>query len=342
MFDGQYQCLLPGDTKLSKKWQPSMAWSQDSWKRDQWALPVTQVQAYADFAKCRYGFIITDLHLVVLRFSVEPVSSGLALSRDLRVQRYTHQRLGSGSTDITSSLGAMSLDTTHSSHQNDHLNGDFSEPEYATIRWSSHGEGRLTIKMALFCLGLMASRGESTIETDYPPLDSWRWLDARSLQHTTSGVRIKRPPKGAIVVRPEPAATGPHTDSEDNDNGKEREFDDPTSAEGSGTRPGLEGSDSKDFERDIGEDEAAGPDPVDPTDQTDSRGYTDATDHTESTVHATTAKWHRVDVTKKRSRYVFKDVKGHTRITKKSEWIEISVGWIYKGKKKTYFTEKLE
>ncbi|KAL7947033.1 hypothetical protein V8C42DRAFT_319478 [Trichoderma barbatum] len=83
MVDG-YQNLLPGDTKLSVKWRPEMEESRDRYARHQWTLPMSQVNTYAVRSGCRYSFIITDLHLIVLRLAREPVAQGLASSRSPR------------------------------------------------------------------------------------------------------------------------------------------------------------------------------------------------------------------------------------------------------------------
>ncbi|KAH7016332.1 uncharacterized protein B0I36DRAFT_337359 [Microdochium trichocladiopsis] len=76
--DGEFEPLLPGDTKLALKWRPDMD------DQDQWSLPVSQVLTYAHLLGSRYGFIITQSHLVVLRFCREPIGTGTAFSRPRR------------------------------------------------------------------------------------------------------------------------------------------------------------------------------------------------------------------------------------------------------------------
>lgn len=58
-----YLNLLPGDTKLSIKW------SSDDFPDDltAWRNPVRQILHYCEKAKVRYGYIITDEELVVMR-----------------------------------------------------------------------------------------------------------------------------------------------------------------------------------------------------------------------------------------------------------------------------------
>lgn len=110
---------------------------------------------------CRYGFIITDEHLVLLRISVERVSAGLAMSRPSR-QPPAHRRIISAETDISSGLDAMSLDSfgAHSYRDDNPVNIEYQPPEYVVVRWTANGPGRLTVKMALFCLYLIAGRGD--------------------------------------------------------------------------------------------------------------------------------------------------------------------------------------
>ncbi|KAK2036349.1 hypothetical protein LZ31DRAFT_616197, partial [Colletotrichum somersetense] len=187
--DGKYHNHLPGDTKLSAKWSPEMQKSQKNSVREQWKLPVSQVNTYAADSGCRYGYIITDDLLVVLRFSKENVGLGSASSRPSRASQPFHQRVASGGTDISSAMDSMSLDSfgAQSFVDNNFLNTEFQAPEYATIPWDAAGKGKLTIKMALFCLCLMAASGVSYIDSNYPPLDSWTQRSENRFLHNTSG-----------------------------------------------------------------------------------------------------------------------------------------------------------
>lgn len=79
---GRYANMAPGDTKLSKKkkWHPSLQGENQS----EWALPLRQVQAYSHRVGVRYGFLITDAHLVVLRFSRYEIGPGIGKDRSRR------------------------------------------------------------------------------------------------------------------------------------------------------------------------------------------------------------------------------------------------------------------
>lgn len=68
----------------------------DPGERLQWSFPVLRISTYAASAECRYGFIITDQHLVVLRVSWEPVGLGSAAAHHL------YQRILLADTDLSS------------------------------------------------------------------------------------------------------------------------------------------------------------------------------------------------------------------------------------------------
>ncbi|KAK5987623.1 hypothetical protein PT974_11755 [Cladobotryum mycophilum] len=162
MIDGRYICLLPGDTKLSEKWQSKMEKSRSKYDRRQWSLPVSQLNTYAAYSSCRYGFLITDQHLVVLRISKEPVDPGLALNRSPRpVAQTAHQSIAPDDIDLSftmedaspKSLGAQSFT------DNNPVSTEYLPPEYAVVSWNAHGKGQLLVKLAIFCLSLLAARG---------------------------------------------------------------------------------------------------------------------------------------------------------------------------------------
>ncbi|KAB5566426.1 hypothetical protein GE09DRAFT_1106699 [Coniochaeta sp. 2T2.1] len=177
--------------------------SSDERVRYQWTLPLSKATTYSVQSECRYGFIITDKHHVLIRISLERESEGLATSRPHR-QPPSHRRIASAETDISSRLDAMSLDSfgAYSYRDDNPMNTEYQPPEYVVIPWASHGAGRLTVKMALFCICLMAGRGDTGFDTDYPALDSWR-QEARGLfRHNTSGLTAKRLPRGATLESP--------------------------------------------------------------------------------------------------------------------------------------------
>ncbi|KAG6105424.1 hypothetical protein E4U13_007878 [Claviceps humidiphila] len=131
--------LLPGLTKLSTKWYPEMRLSEHQSVRSEWASPVSQVSTCAALSDCRYGFLITDEALVVLRFTKKRLDAS-----------------GTQSGDDNNPTGAVNVELL--------------PPEYAVIPMSASGKENLTVKLAVFCLCLMASGGHHELDYGYPPL----------------------------------------------------------------------------------------------------------------------------------------------------------------------------
>jgi hypothetical protein len=191
---GRYYNLLPGDTKISSKWTPSLYASRAARNVEQWEWPVRQVLTYACNLNVRYGYIITDKHLVVFQFAREAVGPGLSAERDQRVVvpaatlALAHARPDSSSTDLSSTFQTLSISEPSAPYSDSHPTTDFQRPKYQVIEWSSSGEGVLTVKLALFYLCLMAGHGPSNIQVSYPRLNSWCRLDEDgTFRHNTSG-----------------------------------------------------------------------------------------------------------------------------------------------------------
>lgn len=157
-------------------------------ERYQWTLPISQVGTYAAESAVRYAFIISDGHFVAMRYSIEPVGQGAAAGRARRdLVAKVHQRVASDSTDISSIMGAMSIDSfgAQSYSDNNPTNWEFLPPEYAIVNWRAKGRGNWTIKLALYCLCCLAAGGDIHIGKGYPPLDSCRQEAPRLFVHNT-------------------------------------------------------------------------------------------------------------------------------------------------------------
>lgn len=64
--------ILPGDTKVSRKWKSKdieRGCVDEEYLSGDWIQPISQVSTYCIKADARYGYIITDEELVVLRIS---------------------------------------------------------------------------------------------------------------------------------------------------------------------------------------------------------------------------------------------------------------------------------
>lgn len=315
LTEGKFWNLLPGDTKLSAKWQPGMLESENDSERIQWSLPLSQVSTYAANSNCRYGFIITDEALVALRFAKEPIGEGIASTRPTRgPDPRLHQRVASGGTDVSSLLDSMSLDSfgAQSYHDSEHAHAEFLPPEYVVIPWTAHGKGRLSIKLSVFCLSLMAAANGNILD-DYPPLDSWRQEGQHKFVHNTSGFQAKKLPHHATLC---------NWGQSDQD---------------SASLGGPLGQQSSDQD--------AVYDPA--SDITDS-AYHDDQSRPEQTIQGASSssrpepgrRYISVEVTKRDHRLCFYDAKKKMK-TKRSEWTRTSGGWLYEGDKHVYFTAQL-
>jgi hypothetical protein len=87
-----YKNLCPGDTKLSTKWSISKKGRAE----EDFTYPLSQVQTYCGRQwNVRYGYLITQEELCVVRVAKESVGPGLAVSRPARsVTRMSEGRPG--------------------------------------------------------------------------------------------------------------------------------------------------------------------------------------------------------------------------------------------------------
>lgn len=162
-----YKNLCPGETKLASKWSTS----KEGQRRPDYSLPFSQIQTYCGRQwGVRHGYIITPEELVVIRVSREPVGPGLAASRAARTrtqrEQPAHSRTFSAET-ISSGFQEMSLDTGSSFSDNANPNIEYGPLQIKSVPWSAEGMGRLTVKLALWCLHI--ETGKDLSVQDYPP-----------------------------------------------------------------------------------------------------------------------------------------------------------------------------
>lgn len=75
----------------------------------------------------------------------------------------------------------------------------FVPPEYTVIPWAAHGTDKLTIKLSLFFLGLLAAFGERHIcDNGYPELKSWRKMPKGYMQPATGQTKKRLEKKDVL------------------------------------------------------------------------------------------------------------------------------------------------
>ena len=147
--------------------------------------PIEQCVHYCITKDTRFGFIITDDELVVIRIRQEDMEAGIANQRPRRAiqtARYSY-----GSSSLASSTQAMSL------YSNSSPQGTPKYIEYCLVKWSA--TDGLTVCLALFLITLMASAPtiDVNIKEQYAPLNRWEWdKDVFSYRNNTS-CRYTRP-----------------------------------------------------------------------------------------------------------------------------------------------------
>ncbi|KAM5432111.1 hypothetical protein MferCBS31731_007612 [Microsporum ferrugineum] len=257
----------PGDTKLATKWRSGMDRS-----KIHYYWPYAQLIKYCgENWNTRYGYLITQEELVVLRISRAMIPSGIANKRPLRnvaaqsshateqdsplfvpssspvpqspVTRSPARQAHLRNTSITSASSAMSIDRpsgrprqtsvtaslaslsmseasepvassgdqvqSSQSYKDDGTGGEYRPIEMKRIPWGNSGEGRLTIKLALWWIHMMAGAPgcDITIGPEYPALDTWV-LRNGTYHHTTTGMTTKKLPESAKTISPRHASRG--------------------------------------------------------------------------------------------------------------------------------------
>lgn len=213
--------LCPGDTKLSTKWSLTRALSEGK----SFMLPIQQLQRYCGESwNVRYGYLITQEELVVFRVTRQEIDPGLASTRperelpQLEHRQQVHQRVVSTtSTDTHMSIDRASAHTrdwsmtsssmppvsrlTESYQDDERLNAHFKAIEYRGIPWTNSGKRVLTVKLALWWLHMMAAAPEcdTSVQTEYPPLDSWV-TSQNMYRHSSTGITAKNLPEGARLI----------------------------------------------------------------------------------------------------------------------------------------------
>lgn len=198
---GRPSNILPGDTKVSKKWHSGKIRRGDvhrAHKAVDWLQPLSQIYTYCVWANARYGFIITDEELVVIR-----VRPSLVLPKPKHNSQSKYDPVDSlSSTPATRARTSGIL-------------------EYRAIPWRSSKRG-MTVNLALWWLYMMAA-AKSDIEEDYEFLRDSSWdFGAQSSQST---------PVATLATTSQPKPTAHHsqagpTPPPSGERGKKRPIDD--------------------------------------------------------------------------------------------------------------------
>ncbi|KAM5489171.1 hypothetical protein MaudMau93_003668 [Microsporum audouinii] len=262
-----YLNRCPGDTKLSTKWRSG---TDKTTAHYYW--PYAQLIRYCgENWNTRYGYLITQEELVVLRISRAAIPSGIANKRSPRnvvaqssqatrqdsppvvpssspvpqppVTRSPPRQAHLRNTSVTSASSAMSIDRpsgrprrtsvtaslaslsmseasepaasssnqvqSSQSYKDDGTGGEYRPIEMKRIPWSNSGGGRLTIKLALWWIHMMAGAPgcDITIGPEYPALDTWV-LRNGTYHHTTTGMTTNNLPESAKTISPRHASRG--------------------------------------------------------------------------------------------------------------------------------------
>ena len=153
--------VLPGDTKLSTKWKSNDFLNDKD--NVNLRMPIRQVLTYCELAETRYGYLLTQEELVVLRFSHKSDSklqdSNISLAAETEQGDLTSQvRLNDGEEIVEEKVLEMKSIPWHSKRE--------------------EGQGRLTVNLALWWLHMMAAKEHSV---------QWKYQDLK-IEYKTLGI----------------------------------------------------------------------------------------------------------------------------------------------------------
>ena len=173
--------ILPGESKLGRKWSSNNIIDglvHPDYQDDDWMKPLKQIYTYCVKANARYGYIITDEEVVVIRIRpiLEPGDSGE--TNDRKKSRRKPKSSKRGQETGVSQASFPDPDEGHDFvlsppiFRKVEANGRL---EYKVIPWSNAASldprrsDNLTVNLALWWLHIMASVS-SNIKEQYAPL----------------------------------------------------------------------------------------------------------------------------------------------------------------------------
>ena len=181
-----YINLLPGDTKLSSKWATN---SKRFLSQLEFQKPWRQIFQYCLAAKVRYGYLLTQEELVVVRISTKTggPSYGSQAQAFQRPQRTVKSK-------VKKLQNSMHLKEDNKDKQK--ARGFL---EYKSIPWKSSNSSQndgLSINLALWWLHMMASKSRS-IETNYLDLQE----EYKTSYQASSRASTANPNSGSLQAR---------------------------------------------------------------------------------------------------------------------------------------------
>ena len=155
-----YKNVLPGDSKLSTKWKSELYEANPY--IEAFNDPFKQIFTYCKRADARYGYLLTQEELVVVRVSREDGSKGNDRTEDSRSATTSAQnQRGLLKSNIRKGLKKMEM-RLPVGMRNDKVEEGFETIlEYKRIGWevdSNKAPNELTVNLALWCLHMMAKR----------------------------------------------------------------------------------------------------------------------------------------------------------------------------------------
>jgi hypothetical protein len=174
--------LLPGDTKVSPKWKSANLTKGDVNKavvKDKsWFQPVAQIYTYCVRSNARYGYIITDKELVVVRIRSLPQTGPPREEESTDKKREEQDEYRKLDPDIMAGSQELEEFVEGAPEATQALTDGVME--YKAIPWDSHiptsqrNPEVMTVNLALWWLHMMAAES-SAIEEDYVTLTDAVW-----------------------------------------------------------------------------------------------------------------------------------------------------------------------
>ncbi|OJD29355.1 uncharacterized protein BKCO1_8300032 [Diplodia corticola] len=165
--------ILPGDTKDSRSWTfndllgsriPDTVLDLGKYERPHWIQPLNQVFTYCVELKVRYGYVLSDRELLVLR--IRPNQKGKTPAIDRTDVSHPEEGPPRRSTRRRTQEKQPTESNPETIEQRDIRNGIL---EFACIKGGSQNGDGLTVNLALWWLHLLALK-DNTVQGSYSDL----------------------------------------------------------------------------------------------------------------------------------------------------------------------------